>query len=122
MAEQEVKKPQTPVPGVETIFEERAVTSDNRAFERARPHLFAGAVFFAFLLLILIYCFSPESRVKAVSVRGHNYLSKSYVEKRAGVSVNDLFYLQFPSAVAAMIEEDPMIEEAQVRFGSGNVR
>ena len=121
MAEQEVKKPQTPVPGVETIFEERAVTSDNRAFERARPHLFAGAVFFAFLLLILIYCFSPESRVKAVSVRGHNYLSKSYVEKRAGVSVNDLFYLQFPSAVAAMIEEDPMIEEAQVRLLHDNI-
>ena len=54
MAEQEVNKSQTPVPGVETIFEERAVTNDNKAFERARPHLFAGAVFFAFLLLILI--------------------------------------------------------------------
>ncbi len=121
MAEQEVSRSQTPVPGVETIFEERAVNNDNEAFEKARPRLFAGAVFFAFLLLILVYCLAPESRVKSVSVRGHNYLSKSYVEKRAGVSVNDLFYLQFPNALAAKIEADPMIDEAHVSLLHDNI-
>ena len=121
MAEQEVNKLPAAEPGVDTIFEERAIARDNEAFERARPRLFSLAIFFAFGLLIVSYMLSPESRVKAVSVRGNNYLSKALVEKSANVSVNDLFYLQFPSVISARIEENSMVETAEVHLLHDNI-
>lgn len=121
MAEQEVNKLPAAEPGVDTIFEERAVAKDNEAFERARPRLFFTAVFFAFALLIVSYVLSPESRVKAVSVRGNNYLSKALVEKSANVEINDLFYLQFPSVIEARIEENGLVESASVQLLHDNI-
>ena len=121
MAEQEVNKLPAAEPGVDTIFEERAVAKDNEAFECARPRLFFIAVFFAFALLILSYIFSPESRVKAVSVRGNNYLTKAQVQKSANVTINDLFYLQFPSVIEARIEENGLVESASVQLLHDNI-
>lgn len=121
MAEQEVNKLPAAEPGVDTIFEERAVAKDNEAFERARPRLFFIAVFFAFALLILSYIFSPGSRVKAVSVRGNNYLTKAQVQKSANVTINDLFYLQFPSVIEARIEENGLVESASVQLLHDNI-
>ena len=121
MAEQEVnKKPET-VPGVDTIFEERAVSSDNEQFAAARGRLFLEAVFLSLLLILTAYAFSPDTRVKAVAVHGENYLSKAYLASVSGVKPGLFYYLQFPGAIEARMEQDPLVEEAEVTLCDSNL-
>ena len=121
MAEREVNGLPAAEPGVNTIFEERAVQKDNEAFEKSRSRLFFMAVSLAFLILLGIYYFMPESRVKSVSVHGNNYLTKAYVRRIADVNLNDLFYFQIPRSISSRIEEDPMIESAEVSLLHDNI-
>ncbi len=121
MVEQAPKTDAASPKSVDSLFEERAAASDNETFARIRRGLFLRAVFLSVGLLVLLYLFSPESRVKAVSVRGNRYLSRSYVESLSGIKVNDLFYAQFPGALAAKIQRDPMIAETEVHLRRNNL-
>ena len=124
MVEQNSKNtPNTPEPAksIDTFFEERAVADDNQSFTACRSSLFLRAVLLSVLLIVGLYLFSPESRVKAISVRGNNYLSGKYVASLSGISVNDLLYAQFPGAVAARVQRDPLIEKADVRLLRNNL-
>jgi cell division septal protein FtsQ len=94
---------------VDTLFEERAAESDNETFAQIRRGIFLRAVFLSVLLLVLLYLFSPDSRVKAVAVQGNNYLTGPYIESLSGVSVNDLLFMQFPDVIAGKIKKDPML-------------
>ncbi len=121
MVEQSEEVKPAAAKSVDAVFEEHAAVSDNEAFAKARRGLFMRAVFFSVILLIVIYVFSPDSRVKAVSVHGNNYLTARYIEKLSGIKVNDLFYLQFPSSLASRITKDPMIESASVNLQKNNL-
>ena len=106
---------------VDTLFEERAAESDNETFAQIQRGIFLRAVFLSVLLLVLLYLFSPDSRVKTVSVQGNNYLTASYVRSLSGVSVNDLLYVQFPDVIAGRIRKDPMIADASVHLLRNNL-
>ena len=110
-----------PAKSVDTLFEERAAESDNEAFAEVRHSLFLRAVILSALILVGLFFLSPDSKVRTVSVHGTDYLSGSYVQKISGISIGDAFYLQFPTAVAARIERDPMIEEAEVQLRRDNI-
>ncbi|MBR4454865.1 MAG: FtsQ-type POTRA domain-containing protein [Solobacterium sp.] len=119
---EQMKEPQSPAAkSVDTVFEEHAAADDNKAFARVRKRLFYGAVGLSSAILILLYLLSPSSRVKSISVTGNDYLSRAYVEQLSGIHVNDLFYAQFPVAIAAKIQKDPMISEADVRLMHDNL-
>ncbi len=120
MTETENKNP-APAKSIDTVFEERAAASDNETFARIRRGIFMRAVFLSVLLLALGFILSPDSRVKAVSVRGNNYLSGKYIEELSGIRVNDLFYFQFPGALSSRIQKDPMIADASVRLLRNNL-
>ena len=120
MTETENKSP-APAKSIDTVFEERAAASDNETFARIKRGVFMRAVFLSVLLLAVGYILSPDSRVKAVSVRGNNYLSGKYIEDLSGIRVNDLFYIQFPGALSAKIQKDPMIADASVRLLRNNL-
>ena len=72
--------------GVEQLFREREIKNDNEGFEAARGKLFAGALFLSIFLIVMIYYFSPASKVRAISVSGNKYLETKYIESLAGIS------------------------------------
>lgn len=121
MEETVAEQPKKDVPPVDSLFEERAVQKDNEDFEKARTKLFYSAVCLALFLLAVLYFLSPGSRVKTVSVTGNDYLSRSYIRSLSSLKPGKLFYLQVPSAIEAEIEEDPVIEEANVKLLHDNI-
>ena len=121
MVEQSSNTNEAAPKSVDTLFEERAAESDNETFAQIKRGVFLRAVFLSVLLLVLLYLFSPDSRVKAVSVQGNNYLTSSYIESLSGVSVNDLLITQFPAAIARRIQNDPMIADASVHLLRNNL-
>ena len=94
---------------------------DNAEFESAQNRLFFLGVFLSALLLAGLYAISPSSRVLAVSVRGNDYLEKSYIQRLSEVKLNDFFYLQFPTVIAARIEEDAAVKKADVSLLRDNI-
>ena len=121
MVEQAPKTNEAAPKSVDTLFEERAAESDNETFAQIRRGIFLRAVFLSVLLLVLLYLFSPDSRVKAVAVQGNNYLTGPYIESLSGVSVNDLLFMQFPDVIAGKIKKDPMIADASVHLLRNNL-
>lgn len=121
MVDQAPKTNEAAPKSVDTLFEERAAESDNETFAQIRRGIFLRAVFLSVLLLVLLYLFSPDSRVKAVAVQGNNYLTGPYIESLSGVSVNDLLFMQFPDVIAGKIKKDPMIADASVHLLRNNL-
>ena len=121
MVDQAPKTNEAAPKSVDTLFEERAAESDNETFAQIRRGIFLRAVFLSVLLLVLLYLFSPDSRVKAVAVQGNNYLTGPYIESLSGVSVNDLLFMQFPDVIAGKIKKDPMIADASVHLFRNNL-
>ena len=121
MVDQAPKTNEAAPKSVDTLFEERAAESDNETFAQIRRGIFLRAVFLSVLLLVLLYLFSPDSRVKAVAVQGNNYLTGPYIESLSGVSVNDLLFMQFPDVIAGKIKKDPMIADASVHILRNNL-
>ena len=121
MVDQAPKTNEAAPKSVDTLFEERAAESDNETFAQIRRGIFLRAVFLSVLLLVLLYLFSPDSRVKAVAVQGNNYLTGPYIESLSGVSVNDLLFMQFPDVIAGKIKKDPMIADASVHVLRNNL-
>ncbi|MBQ1439976.1 MAG: FtsQ-type POTRA domain-containing protein [Solobacterium sp.] len=121
MVDQAPKTNEAAPKSVDTLFEERAAESDNETFAQIRRGIFLRAVFLSVLLLVLLYLFSPDSRVKAVAVQGNNYLTGPYIESLSGVSVNDLLFMQFPDVIARKIKKDPMIADASVHILRNNL-
>lgn len=121
MVENNTPEKPAEVPSVESFFENRAVRMDNAEFESAQNRLFYLGVFLSAVLLVSLYVLSPTSRVRAISVRGNDYLEKSYIQKISEVSLNDIFYLQFPTAIAAKIESDAVIGRAEVALLRDNI-
>ena len=121
MVDQAPKTNEAAPKSVDTLFEERAAESDNETFAQIRRGIFLRAVFLSVLLLVLLYLFSPDSRVKTVAVQGNNYLTGPYLESLSGVSVNDLLFMQFPDVIAGKIKKDPMIADASVHLLRNNL-
>ena len=121
MVDQAPKTIEAAPKSVDTLFEERAAESDNETFAQIRRGIFLRAVFLSVLLLVLLYLFSPDSRVKAIAVQGNNYLTGPYIESLSGVSVNDLLFMQFPDVIARKIKKDPMIADASVHILRNNL-
>lgn len=121
MVDQAPKTNEAAPKSVDTLFEERAAESDNETFAQIRRGIFLRAVFLSVLLLVLLYLFSPDSRVKTVAVQGNNYLTGPYIESLSGVSVNDLLFMQFPDVIAGKIKNDPMIADASVHLLRNNL-
>lgn len=121
MVDQAPKTNEAAPKSVDTLFEERAAESDNETFAQIRRGIFLRAVFLSVLLLVLLYLFSPDSRVKTVAVQGNNYLTGPYIESLSGVSVNDLLFMQFPDVIAGKIKKDPMIADASVHLLRNNL-
>jgi len=107
--------------GVETFFENRAVRMDNAEFENAKNRLFFAGILTAVLILTAAYALSSASRVQAIAVKGTSYLDKAYVQRLSEVSLDQFFYLQFPTVIAAKVEHDPVIERAEVRLLRDNI-
>lgn len=121
MVDQAPKTNEAAPKSVDTLFEERAAESDNETFAQIKRGIFLRAVFLSVLLLVLLYLFSPDSRVKTVAVQGNNYLTGPYIESLSGVSVNDLLFMQFPDVIAGKIKKDPMIADASVHLLRNNL-
>ncbi len=121
MVDRDPDTKQSSAKSVDSIFEERAAADDNETFANHKRSLFLRGILLSAVLLILLYVFSPGSRVKTVSVIGNNYLSKKYVESLCGVKINELFYAQFPGAIAAKVQKDPMIASAEAELRPNNL-
>ncbi|MBQ6487978.1 MAG: FtsQ-type POTRA domain-containing protein [Solobacterium sp.] len=106
--------------GVEQLFREREIKNDNEGFEAARGKLFAGALFLSIFLIVMIYYFSPASKVRAISVSGNKYLETKYIESLAGISSDSRYYLTFPFTVEKRIKADPMIDSVNIKMMDSN--
>ncbi|NCB34116.1 MAG: FtsQ-type POTRA domain-containing protein [Erysipelotrichia bacterium] len=107
--------------GVELLLQKREIEKDNDSFLKSQPLIFICAVSLAIGMLIAAYFLSSASMVQSVSVTGCNYLSRSYVQKISGVTLNSRYYLTLPTTVANHLEKDPMISNAHVEMRNSNV-
>ncbi|MBQ9152900.1 MAG: FtsQ-type POTRA domain-containing protein [Solobacterium sp.] len=106
--------------GVEQLFREREIRNDNAGFEQGRRILFTAACALSAFLIVFLYLVSPYSKVRAISIGGNQYLSNKYIETLAGVSSDSRYFLTLPFRLEQKIEEDPMIESAEVKMTEGN--
>ena len=110
-----------PMEGVDSLFEERAAINDNRDFERGWKKWYLLGILSALALIAVLYGLSPLSRVRAISVKGNNYLSIDYIRSISGVTLNSFYYLQFPDGIAARVKSDPLIFDCTVSMVQDNV-
>ncbi|MBR2825340.1 MAG: FtsQ-type POTRA domain-containing protein, partial [Solobacterium sp.] len=101
---------------VDKLLHERKVNRINTAFHNSVSTLFSWAVVLSVFLIVLIYFLLPTSKVKVLSVKGNNYLDKSYIERLSGINYNTRYFLVFPHATANRIKEDPQIKDATIRL------
>lgn len=107
--------------GVDRVFEERAIRSDNIQFKKAKGKLFVWAILCVIALLLIGYSFLPTSRVQFVSILGNSYLDKTYLETLSDVDFDSYFYLVRPKKIEKKLLQDPFIDEAHVSMLPGNL-
>jgi len=107
--------------GVELLLQKREMDKDNAGFLNSQPTLFAVGVVAAMILLAALYFCSSISKVQSISVSGCNYLSRQYVEKLTGVTLESRYYLTLPTSIEARVKKDPMIQSATVEMHDSNV-
>ncbi len=121
MIEKSKDKKKKPESGVDSVFEEQAILSDNVQFKKAKTNLFVCAMVLSVTVILFLYTLLPTSRVQAVSIHGNSYVSKEYIEKISNVNFDSYFYLVKPKKIEQTLLEDPMIEEAKVKVLPGNL-
>ena len=94
---------------VEHVFDVKRRRRSQQAFDRNKVFLFRLGIAIGTLLLIILFSLTPQSRVSAVSITGTRYLSDAYVCSLAGVSADDLYYLQIPLLLQYRIKSDPLV-------------
>ena len=101
---------------VEHVFDVKRRRRSQQAFDRNKEFLFRLGIAIGTLLLIILFSLTPQSRVSAVSITGTRYLSDAYVCSLAGVSADDLYYLQIPLLLQYRIKSDPLVESVNVSW------
>ncbi len=90
-------------------------------FIHSYKRLLKLSLLLATFLLLGVYFISSDSRVSAVVIEGNHYLDESYIEDISGIKQNNILFFQIPFLKEIKLQNDPMIESADVSFVSGNV-
>ncbi len=90
-------------------------------FIHSYKRLLKLSLLLATFLLLGVYLLSSDSRVSAVVIEGNHYLDESYIEDISGIKQNNILFFQIPFLKEIKLQNDPMIESADVSFVSGNV-
>lgn len=98
------------------LFQKKAVQKDNELFELSRSTLFMASICISIGVIIFLYCISPFSKVRAISIVGNNYLTKEYVEQIVDVDLKSIYYLVFPKKMKEQLLEEPFIESCDVEL------
>lgn len=74
--------------------------------------LLAWAIFI--IAIICIYPFTKDFQIRALKVTGNYYYSAAQIYSIADVKVNSLMLFNSPSTIQQKLEENPLIEQAEV--------
>ncbi len=99
---------------VRKIIKNREEKRDHRIFLKEKKKIYIFGVLCAFLILTLFYFVLPVSSVNAISVSGNSYLETDYIKEIAEISLDDKFYLSFPSLIKNRIMKNDLIEDCTV--------
>lgn len=106
---------------VEKVFERQRQESSRVTFERRVPSLVHMGCFAGLMILIGFYLYLPDSRVQTIRISGNVYLDDSYIVSVAGISQNDIYYLDLPVLISSRLKKDPMISSASVKWDDNGV-
>lgn len=67
-----------------------------------------------FILLILIYMFTPLSKISSVEIKGNNNVSKSDISKAINVKDNSKMYTYSTSKAEKKLKENTLVKDAKV--------
>lgn len=106
---------------VENVFASRRHLRSIKSFEKSKSSIMHYAMFFATIAIITLYFWMPESKVKSIHIEGNYYLPEDYIQTVSGVDTKDIYYLTFPLLLEKKLQNDPMIEDAEVSYVKNNV-
>lgn len=90
-------------------------------FEKSRKLFFLLSIFLGLAIMAAAYLLSSASRIYRISVFGNNYLKGEDIITLSGLDEEKRFLLCNPMKTAALIKENPLIDECKVRLCDDNV-
>lgn len=99
---------------VDEVFDRRKRIKADFSFRKAKPFLFIASLLVGFIIIALVYFFSPSSKVKAISVQGNFYLESSYIKDLSELTLEDRYYFVFDYFVEKKIAKSEMIKSVTV--------
>ena len=120
MADERIKTDEVPE-AVQKLFDERHHRRISSSFRAARNTVINRAMLCGAVLMIVMYALMPVSRIRNISVHGNRYLGDVYIRTAADVSEKSIFFLNLPILIEHRLENDPLIESADVSLHSSNM-
>ena len=106
---------------VEKVFDQRRQESSRMTFEKRIPSLVRWGSVAGIVLLVMLYLYTPYSRVQTVQVSGNVYLDDDYIVSVSGIHQNDIYYADLPMLVSVRLKKDPMISSVTVKWDDNGV-
>ncbi len=103
------------------LFSIRRNRKDKTAYEKARNYYFFLSVFLCLVVICLVYFFSDLSNVYRIVVDGNVYLKDEDVIEASGLSDRSKYLLVLPMCVEKRIEQNSLIENAEVKLMEGRL-
>lgn len=106
---------------VDEVFDRRKRIKAEYSYKKSKPLLFIVAIVIGFAMISGIYYYSPDSKIKSISIEGNYYLSESYVKEISKLTLEDRFYFIFTPAIEKKIADSEMIKSVKVSRKNQNV-
>lgn len=99
---------------VDEVFERRKRIKAEFNFKKSKPLLFIVAIGVGIGIIGSLYYFSPNSKIKSISVNGSYYLDEDYIKELSGLTLDDRFYFIFSPSIEKKVMKSEMVKSVKV--------
>lgn len=107
--------------GVDEVVRRHKKRISEASFLKYKKLIFVTSIILGFFVVMSVYFFSDNSKVKSIAVEGNDYLDSGYIKELSGLNLESRYYFTVWFLVENRLNKDPLIAKSNVSYEANNV-